>query len=132
MARDGRGLKIAQEMQRLLADILHVQVKDPRINALVTITAVDLSPDRTNAKVLVTLMGSDEACKSTLTGLNRSAAFIRGALAKRMRLRRVPALSFVFDASVDRGARVTRLIESAMRESGTDGTDGDAKIVPQR
>ena len=115
MARGGRKLRVGQEIQRLLAEVLRTELKDPRVSALVTITDVDVSPDLKQARVFVTLLGDEEACENTLDALNRCAPFLRRSLSSRMSLRSVPALRFVFDASVDRGARVTRLIESAMR-----------------
>jgi len=116
MPRSGREVRIAQEIQRLLAELLRGEVKDPRISALVTITAVDVARDLAHAQVYVTLLGSEAACDETLNALNRCAPFMRRALSQRMRLRSVPALKFVFDASVDRGVHVTRLIESAVRD----------------
>ena len=117
MARGGRKLRVGQEIQRLLAESLRTELKDPRVRALVTITDVDVSPDLKQARVYVTLLGDDAACQSTLEALNRCATFLRRSLAARMNLRSVPALHFVFDASVDRGARVARLIESAVRST---------------
>ena len=118
MARGGRKLRVGQEIQRLLAEVLRTELKDPRVSALVTITDVDVSPDLKQARVFVTLLGDDEACENTLDALNRCAPFLRRSLSSRMNLRSVPALQFVFDASVDRGARVARLIESAMQPTG--------------
>ena len=115
MAQGGRKLRVGQEIQRLLAELLRTELKDPRVSALVTITDVDVSPDLKQAKVFVTLLGDDEACEETLAALNRCAAFLRRSLSMRMSLRSVPALRFVFDASVERGSRVARLIESAVR-----------------
>ena len=120
MPRRGREVRIGQEIQRLLAELLRGEVKDPRISALVTITAVDVARDLERAQVYVTLLGTEAACDETLSALNRSASFMRRALAQRMWLRTVPALNFVFDASVERGAHVTRLIESAVRELPAD------------
>ena len=117
MPRGGREVRIGQEIQRLLAELLRGEVKDPRISALVTITAVDITRDLAHAQVYVTLLGDETACEETLNALNRSAPFMRRALSQRMRLRSVPELKFVFDASVERGAHVARLIESATRET---------------
>ena len=114
MAQGGRKLRVGQEIQRLLAEVLRTELKDPRVRALVTITDVDVSPDLKQAKVFVTLLGDDGACEETLATLNRCAAFLRRSLSMRMSLRSVPALRFVFDASVERGSRVVRLIESAL------------------
>lgn len=118
MARGGRKLRVGQEIQRLLAESLRTELKDPRVSALVTITDVDVSPDLKQARVFVTLLGDDEACTNTLDALNRCAPFLRRSLSARMNLRSVPALQFIYDESVDRGARVARLIEAAMQPVG--------------
>ena len=118
MARGGRKLRVGQEIQRLLAESLRTELKDPRVTALVTITDVDVSPDLKQARVFVTLLGDDGARDTTLDALNHCAPFLRRSLAAQMSLRSVPALRFVFDESVDRGARVARLIESAMQPVG--------------
>ena len=114
MSSGGRRLRVGQEIQRLLADVLRTELKDPRVSALVTITDVDVSPDLKQARIFVTLLGEEQACEDTLEALNRCATFLRHALATRMRLRSVPALHFVFDESVGRGARIARLIEAAV------------------
>ena len=113
MAGGGRKLRVAQEIQRLLAEALKTELKDPRVSPLVTITAVDVSPDLKQARVFFTLLGDDEQRDNTLDALNRCAPFLRHALATRMTLRSVPALHFVYDASVERGARISRLIDAA-------------------
>ena len=69
---DHRKLRVGQEIQRLLAESLRTELKDPRVSALVTITAVDVSPDLKQARVYVTLLGDDAACESTLDALNRT------------------------------------------------------------
>ena len=115
MAQGGRKLRVGQEIHRLLAEVLRTELKDPRVSALVTITDVDVSPDLKQARVFVTLLGDDAARDETLAALNHSAAFLRRELSMRMRLRSVPVLRFVFDASVERGVRVARLIETALR-----------------
>lgn len=128
MASGGRKHRVGHEIQRLLGVLLRTEVKDPRISALVTITAVDVSPDLKQARVFVTLLGDDQACTATLEALNQSAPFLRHALSARMALRSVPALKFVYDASVERGARVARLIDAAMARP----SEGTARDAPRR
>ncbi|MCC6531290.1 MAG: 30S ribosome-binding factor RbfA [Burkholderiales bacterium] len=116
MARGGRERRIGQEMQRLLPELIRSEVKDPRVRGIVTITDVDVSPDLAHAKVFVTVLSTDQTTEATLEGLNHGAPFLRSALSKLMRVRSVPAIRFVYDESVDRGVRLTRLIESAVAE----------------
>lgn len=114
MARGGRERRIGQEIQRILPDLIRHELKDPRVTGLITVTAVDVSRDLKHCKVFVTRLGDAATFNDALAALNRSAAFLRSALAQRMRIRSVPALTFVFDASVERGVHLTRLIEEAV------------------
>ncbi|MPZ45386.1 MAG: 30S ribosome-binding factor RbfA [Betaproteobacteria bacterium] len=115
MARGSRGRRQGQEIQRLLPDLLRLELKDPRVTGMITVTAVEVSHDLSQAKVFVTVLGSPDT-ELTLEGLNRGSAFLRSGLAQRLRSRTVPALHFVYDASVERGVELTRLIESAVRD----------------
>jgi ribosome-binding factor A len=115
MPRGSRERRLAQEIQRLLPDLVRQELKDPRVTGLVTITAVEVSHDLSLAKVFVTLLNSADDQRS-LDGLNRASAFLRSGLAQRLRARSVPELRFVYDASVERGTRLARLIESAVRD----------------
>ena len=124
MARGSRERRLGQEIQRLLPELMRQELKDPRVTGLTTVTAVEVSADLSHAKVFVTVLGSPDP-GVTLEGLNHGSGFLRSALAQRLRARTVPALRFVYDASVERGARLTRLIESAVREDRDKGEPGD-------
>ena len=119
MPRGNRQRRQAQEIQRLLPDLIRRELKDPRVSGLVTITAVELSQDLSQATVFVTALGEVNT-EEVFKGLNRASAFLRMALAQRMRSRTVPALQFKYDSSVEHGIKLTRLIESAVRESSAD------------
>ena len=119
MARGSRERRLGQEIQRLLPDLIRNELKDPRVTGLVTLTAVEVSRDFSQATVFVTVLDSADP-EVTVEGLNRGSSFLRTALAQRLRARSVPALRFVYDASVERGVRLTRLIESAVRDERDD------------
>jgi len=128
MARGGREHRIGQEVQRLLPELIRRELKDPGVTGLITLTAVEVTRDLKHAKVYVTRLGDAAGLPDTLRALNRSAAFLRGALARKMTIRAVPELHFVFDASVERGVQLTRLIEEAVatgaNKAGVDAPDG--------
>jgi ribosome-binding factor A len=115
MARGGRERRMGEEIQRLLPDLIREEVKDPRVSGMVTITAVDVTSDLSLAKVFVTVLNPAEGIDATVAGLNGCSAFLRSQLSHTMRVRTVPALRFTYDESVERGMRLTRLIESAVR-----------------
>ncbi|HYX66061.1 MAG TPA: 30S ribosome-binding factor RbfA [Burkholderiales bacterium] len=108
--RSGRPEKLGDLIQRELSDLLHRDVRDPRVG-MVTITAVDVSPDLSHAKVYFTTL-SKEHIDEAREGLQRAAGFLRSQLARRIKLYTTPELRFVYDESVERGDRLSRLIDS--------------------
>ena len=115
MPRDfPRSRRIAEQIQRELADIVRLELKDPRVSGLVTITEVEVSHDQSHAKIFFTLLGDARKVEETTQGLKRAAGFLRTQLAQRMKLRTIPQLDFRYDASVERGVRLTRLIDEAV------------------
>lgn len=107
-------------MQRLLPDLIRGEVKDPRVVGIVTITGVDVSADLAHAKVFVTVLNVEDDAQPTVDALNRCSAFLRSRLSQLMTVRTVPALKFVFDASVERGMHLSRLIQSAVQDEHGD------------
>ena len=99
-------------MQRELSALLQRELRDPRVG-MVTITSVDVSPDLSHAKVFFTTL-SKEDLGATEQGLKRAAGFLRTQLARRIKLYTMPELRFVYDESVERGDRLSRLIDSAL------------------
>ncbi|HEX5538359.1 MAG TPA: 30S ribosome-binding factor RbfA [Methylophilaceae bacterium] len=111
MAKDfSRSHRVAEQIQRELADLLQFEVKDPRVS-MVTITDVEVSGDMAHAKIYYS---ANEGTSQLQAGLEKSAGFLRTQLAKRMLLRTVPQLHFVYDASIDRGMKLSRLIDDAL------------------
>jgi ribosome-binding factor A len=114
-----RALRVADQMQRELAELVRTEVKDPRVG-MVTFTGVEVTADLAHAKVFFTTLVEGAAREETLAGLQRAAGFLRSALGKRLRVHNTPELHFHFDASVERGMRLAKLIDDAI------GTSGDA------
>lgn len=105
--------RVAEQIQRELAELLQLELKDPRVG-MVTLTDVEVTPDYAHAKVYFTFLNQGRSLVETLAGLNHSSGFLRSQLAHRMRLRIVPQLHFVFDSSVERGVQLSHLIEEAV------------------
>jgi ribosome-binding factor A len=121
-----RGDRVAEQIRRDLADLLR-QVKDPRLAhllPLVTITDIELSPDYTHAKVFYTSLAESEKGKEIAKGLAHAAGFLRRELGRRLHIHHIPELHFVFDASVERGTRLSRLIDAAVESDAGTG-DGE-------
>ena len=107
-----RSVRIADQIQRELAELVRLEVRDPRVK-FVTLTGVELSRDQSHAKVFFTVLGADGA--EALEGLGRAAGFLRSELARRLTTRKVPELHFAYDESVERGVRLSRLIDEAVK-----------------
>ena len=109
-----RTSRIADQMQRDLAQVIRTEVKDPRVG-LVTIQSIDVSPDYAHAKVFITQLGDAKNAKACIDALNHAAGFLRHHLAERLGMRTMPVLRFVYDESVERGIHISQLIDSAIR-----------------
>jgi len=105
-----RADRVAQLIQRKLATTIAQEIKDPRLPKLVTVSAVKLSSDLSYAKVYVTTLGGSSEMKPTLSILNKASGFLRSVLARTIKMRTVPELRFVYDESLEYGARLSQLI----------------------
>ena len=119
---NGKGLfartdRIAEQIQRELAELIRLEVKDPRVKK-VTLTGVEVTNDHAHAKVFYTSLDGDSP--DLLQGLERAAGFLRSQLAHAMKLRITPQLHFVYDASVERGAHLSQLIDQAVASDKKD------------
>lgn len=111
MAKEfSRSHRVAEQMRRELADLLQFEVKDPRIG-MVTITEVEVTGDMAHAKIFYSAAKANDVVQK---GLEKSSGYLRTQLAKRMLLRTVPQLHFVYDASIDNGMKMTQLINEAI------------------
>jgi ribosome-binding factor A len=111
MAHDSRRAeRVAEGIREEVARFLSTDAKDPRIQGLVTVTAVEVPPDLRNARIFVSIMGSEEEKASTLEGLDSLAGFLRGTLARTLRLRFAPEIEFRLDPSIERAARIETLL----------------------
>jgi ribosome-binding factor A len=110
----GRPQKLGDVIQRELSELVQRELRDPRVG-MITITSVDVSPDLSHAKVFFTTLDAAHV-KEAEQGLKRAAGFLRSQLAKRIKLYTTPELRFSYDESVERGDRLSRLIDSAINK----------------
>ena len=106
--------RVNESVRQVLAETLP-ELKDPRIG-LVTITGVDTSPDLRHAVVYVSVLGSARKRKNTLVGLEAAHGVLQSRLARELRMKRTPQLTFEYDPSVERGVRMSRLIDELAPE----------------
>jgi len=121
-----RSARIADQIQRSLAELIRTEVRDPRVG-MVTLTGVELSRDQSHAKVFFTVLGPQSAGAEALEGLQRAAGFLRSQLAHELTTRKVPELHFAYDESVERGVRLSRLIDEAVAPA-----PAPKRVVPRK
>ena len=97
-----------------ISELLQRQVKDPRLGNFITVTAVTTSPDMKYAKVFVSCIGGEKEKQETLSVLASASGFFRKELTKRLRIRRIPELTFQWDDSIERGDHLLRLIDEVI------------------
>jgi len=107
-----RKLRIGELLQHELAELILREVKDPRVQH-VTVTSVDVSPDLSNAKVLISVLGAEGPQAEVVQALKHAAGFLRHELGRRLKLRSIPELRFSYDETLDRAAHLEALIARA-------------------
>jgi ribosome-binding factor A len=110
-----RAQRVGDQIQRELADLLRLHVKDPRIG-MVTLTAVEVSADLSHAKVLFTHLAGKERADEAVKALQHTAGYLRTELSHRLKLYSVPQLHFAYDDSIESGLRMSKLIDDAVAE----------------
>jgi len=108
-----RGLRVADQIQRDLSEIVAFELKDPRVG-MITMTEVQITADYAHAKVFFTMLSDDaETIRNTVAGLHKAAGYIRIQLGKRLSIHTLPELHFIHDTSTARGVEMSRLIDEA-------------------
>ena len=108
-----RSSRVVEQIKRELAELIRLELKDPRVK-FVTINDVEITPDYAHAKIFFTVLETDKRAEIE-AGLQRGAGFLRRELGKRVRIHTLPQLHFVYDASVEQGAHMSKLIDEAVR-----------------
>lgn len=123
MPRDfPRTRRVGEQLQRELATLIRDEIRDPRLG-LVSISAVEVSRDFSHAKVFFSTLGTEQEADDSLAVLEGAAGYLRRLLGQSMTLRNVPQLHFKQDHSLADGARLSALIDSAIRDQQPDGDD---------
>ena len=105
-----KNIRINAEVQRELSRIIQQEIKDPRIHPMTTVVMAEVTPDLKYCKAYISVLGNEEAQKSTMEGLKNAKPYIRRMLASSVNLRNTPELTFVLDQSIEYGVHMTGLI----------------------
>ena len=106
-----KNTRINSEVQKVLADLIRAEVKDPRIAPMTCVTDVEVAPDLKTCKVWISVLGGEDARKDTLAGLKSAEGYMRSQLAKKLNLRNTPELTFIPDTSIEYGMKMSKLID---------------------
>ncbi len=121
--RSSRMRRVDESMRAVLSDAIAKDLKDPRVG-FVTVTGVQTSPDLRHARVYVSVLGDEATRSASLDGLRSAHGFLQRRLADELTLKHTPALTFEYDGSVDRGMRISQLIdETAAEQENTTVTE---------
>jgi ribosome-binding factor A len=102
--------RVNEAVREVLSGHITEDLKDPRIG-FVTVTGVETSPDLRRARVYVSVLGSENERKEALAGLRNSAGFLQSKVGEELRMKRTPTLEFHYDESIDRGMRISELLD---------------------
>ena len=111
--------RINGEVQRVLAEVIRGEIKDPRIAPMTSVVSVEVAPDLKTCRAYISVLGTPEEVTDTLEGLKSAEKFIRGRLAKEINLRNTPEIRFVLDQSIEYGVNMSKKIDeinAAMHE----------------
>ena len=117
-----RTRRVAEQMQRELAQLIQFEIKDPRVG-MVTVSAVEVSKDLSVAKVFISTLGDEQELNDTVVVLDKAAGFLRHELGRRMTIRAVPELRFHIDKSIAQGRRLSDLIDQAVERDNKEHQD---------
>ena len=110
-----KNTRINGEVQRVLAEVIRGEIKDPRISPLTSVIAVEVAPDLKTCKAWISVYGDEQAKKDTLAGLKSAEGYIKNQLAKKINLRNTPEIQFIVDESIAYGVRMSKLIDDVIR-----------------
>ena len=109
-----KNTRVNGEVTRALAEIIRSDIKDPRVNSMTSVTAVEVAPDLKTCKAYISVLGDEEAGRNTIEGLKSASGYIRRELARIVNLRVTPQIQFILDQSIAYGVNMSHRIDEVM------------------
>lgn len=106
-----KNTRINGEVLKELSNIIRSEIKDPRINPMTSVIAVEVAPDLKTCKAYISVLGDEKSQKDTITGLKSAEGYIRRQLARTVNLRNTPEIRFILDQSIEYGINMSKLID---------------------
>lgn len=126
-----KNTRINGEVQRELSNIIHNEIKDPRIHPMTSVVTVEVAPDLKTCKAYISVLGDEKAQQDTIAGLKSAEGYIRRELAHTVNLRNTPEIRFILDQSIEYGVRMSRLIDD-VNAGLEDGGDEDEENLSEQ
>ena len=109
-----KNTRINGEVQRVLAEVIRGEIKDPRISPFTSVVAVQVAPDLKSCKAWISVLGGEEEREATLQGLHSAMGFIKNRLARTINLRNTPDITFIMDQSIEYGVNMSHRIDEVI------------------
>lgn len=122
-----KNTRVNGEVMRVLAEVIRSEIKDPRINPMTSVVAVEVAPGLKTCKAWISVLGNEESQKDTLAGLKSAEGYIRNQLARKINLRNTPEIRFIIDQSIEYGVNMSRMIDEVNRADDEKHVDDDAE-----
>lgn len=111
-----KSTRINGEVQRVLAEIIRGDIKDPRISPLTSVVSVEVAPDLKTCKAWISVLGNDKAREDTYKGLKSAEGYIKNQLARIINLRNTPEITFIMDQSIEYGVNMSKRIDEVLQK----------------
>ncbi len=111
-----KSTRINGEVQKVLAEVIRGEIKDPRISPLTSVVSVEVAPDLKTCKAWISVLGDEQARKDTYAGLRSAEGYIKNQLARKINLRNIPEITFIMDQSIEYGVNMLRKIDEVISE----------------
>ena len=111
-----KNTRINGEVLKELSNIIRSEIKDPRINPMTSVVAVEVAPDLKTCKAYISVLGDEKSQKDTITGLKSAEGYIRRELARTVNLRNTPEIKFILDQSIEYGINMSKLIDEVTKK----------------
>jgi len=111
-----KNTRINGEVLKELSNIIRSEIKDPRINPMTSVVAVEVAPDLKTCKAYISVLGDEQSQKDTITGLKSAEGYIRRELARTVNLRNTPEIKFILDQSIEYGINMSKLIDEVTQK----------------
>ena len=111
-----KNTRINGEVQKELSNIIRGEIKDPRINPLTSVVAVEVAPDLKTCKAYISVLGDEKSQQDTIKGLKSAEGYIRTMLANSINLRNTPQITFILDQSIEYGVKMSKMIDDVTKD----------------